>query len=157
MVNVLMVCAGNICRSPMAEAVFRRLVHDAGLGNQISVDSAGTESYHVGEPAHPGTMRLLAKHGITDYVGRARQVTRADMRNYDYVLAMDDDNLSEARWMGTGTAGTTTITRLLDFAPEQPVREVPDPYYNDRFAEVYDLVLAGCRGLLARIREDHNL
>src|SRR5260370_14891916 len=126
-IKVLMVCAGNICRWRMAEAGFRRLVRDAGLDNQITVDSAGTESYHTGQYAHNDTLRILARNGISDYNGRARQITRSDLQNFDYIAAMDDDNLSDIKYLGGGRA---KIARLLDYAPEQPVREVPDPYYN---------------------------
>src|SRR5258708_28977264 len=152
--KVWMVCAGNICRSPMAEAVVRRLVGDAGLDNQITVDSAGTESYHAGQHAHNDTLRTLARNGISDYNGRARQITRSDLQNFDYIAAMDDDNLSDIKYLGGGRA---KIARLLDYAPEQPVREVPDPYYNGGFERVYDLVVAGSRSLLAQIRADHHL
>src|SRR5258708_5743737 len=124
-IRVLMVCAGNICRSPMAEAVFRQLVHDVGLDGQITVESAGTEGYHRGQNAHNSTLSILERNGITEYKGRAWQITRGDLQNFDYIGAMDDDNLSEIKYLGGGKA---KIARLLDFAPDQPVREVPDPY-----------------------------
>jgi protein-tyrosine phosphatase len=152
-ISVLFVCAGNICRSPMAEAVFRHLVEEAELGHQIEIDSAGTESYHVGQSAHRGTLRILEKQGIA-YNGRSRQVTYADLQRYDYVIVMDNYNMADLRYMG-GVKGT--LARLLDFAPDQPVREVPDPYYDNGFQRVYDLVLAGSKGLLAKIRQEHGL
>ena len=152
-VSVLFVCMGNICRSPMAEAVFLHLVRQAGLDDQIEVDSAGTADYHVGRPAHSGTLRVLEKNGIF-YNGRARHLTRDDLRQFDYILAMDNDNLDDIQALGETDA---TVARLLDFAAEQPKREVPDPYYNGRFEEIYPLVMAGAQGLLARIQKDHNL
>jgi protein-tyrosine phosphatase len=152
-VSVLFVCTGNICRSPMAEAVFEHLVRQVGLDDQIDVDSAGTADYHVGRRAHPGTLRVLEKNGIF-HDGRARHLTRDDLRQFDYIIAMDNENLDDVQALGETDA---TVARLLDFAPEQPEREVPDPYYSGRFEEVYPLVLAGGKGLLARIRKDHNL
>ena len=153
MIRVLMVCTGNICRSPMAEATFRQLVHEAQLDNQIEVDSAGTSRYHVGEHAHNGTLKVLAKHGIA-YEGRSRLLTWDDLRAFDYVVAMDDDNLRGIRDLAVGGAN---VSRLLDYLPQQPLREVPDPYYSDRFDDVYDLVLAGSEALLKKIRGDCGL
>ncbi len=137
----------------MAEAVFEHLVRQAGLGDLIAVDSAATADYHVGERAHPGTRRVLERNGIF-YDGRARHLTRDDLQRFDYIIAMDNDNLDDIRVLGETEAA---VARLMDFAPEQPQREVPDPYYRGRFDEVYALVLAGAQGLLARIQKDHNL
>ncbi len=152
-VSVCFVCTGNICRSPMAEAVFSQLVHEAGLSDQIRVDSAGTSRYHEGEPAHRGTLAILEKHGI-QYNGRSRPLVKEDLRRFDYLIAMDDEHLDTIRYLGTSPG---TVARLLDFAPHQPIREVPDPYYDNRFAPVYDLVLEGSRGLLEHIRKAHQL
>jgi protein-tyrosine phosphatase len=153
MIRVLFVCMGNICRSPMAEGVFQQLVEQAGLHDQFICDSAGTAGYHAGETAHRGTLAILQKNGIP-YNGRSRQLTRADLKNFDYILAMDEDNLAGIRSLGGSTA---KVNLFLDYAPNQPIREVPDPYYNDRFDTVYDLVLAASEGLLAEIRREHNL
>jgi protein-tyrosine phosphatase len=153
MIRVLFVCLGNICRSPMAEAVFSKLVKEAKLEHQIEIDSAGTGSYHVGEPAHRGTLAVLKKHDIP-YEGRARQFTRADLQKYDYLVAMDDENVMDIKALGTPTG---KLVRLLDFALEAPVREVPDPYMSGAFDQVYDLVTAGATGLLEQIRKDHSL
>lgn len=152
-VRVVFVCLGNICRSPMAEAVFQKLVDDAGLSAQIAVDSAGTSAYHVGEVAHPGTRRVLSHHGIT-YNGRARQLSGSDSANgTTYFIAMDSENLEELR---TRFGDLPHMHRLLDFASHTAVHDVPDPYYSDNFDYVYRLVEDGCRGLLSRIRTDEG-
>ncbi len=153
MVRVLFVCLGNICRSPMAEAVFQKMVDDAGLSDQIVVDSAGTGSWHVGEKAHRGTRRILSQHGI-EYDGRARQVRPQDMDPKSYIIAMDASNLNDLQRQ---YGNHPHLHRLLDFASQTNVQDVPDPYYTDNFEYVYRLVNDGCRGLLATIREREGL
>ncbi len=154
MVRVLFVCLGNICRSPMAEAVFQRLVEEAGLADKVQVDSAGTSAYHVGEPAHPGTQRVLAHHGI-QYGGRARQLAGSDVAgDRVYLIAMDSDNATELRRRFGDAA---PVHRLLDFADHTAARDVPDPYYSDNFDYVYRLVEDGCLGLLDAVRADTGL
>jgi len=152
-ISVLFVCMGNICRSPMAEAVFRNLVHEAGLDHEFRIDSAGTTSYHVGDRAHNGTLKILAKHRI-DYDGRSRRITRQDLDDFDYIVAMDNENLANIESLG---ASRGKVVRLLDFSPQQSEREVPDPYYDDSFDHVYELVLDGSKGLLTHIRTEHDL
>lgn len=155
MVNVLFVCLGNICRSPMAEAVFRHLVLESGLADKIKIDSAGTASYHAGESAHRGTLQILQKHGIV-HKGRSRQLTHDDFYEYDYILAMDRSNLRNIRALIPDDS-EATVAMFLDYANGLKTREVPDPYYNGRFDEVYDLVTKGAAGLLAAIRENHGI
>jgi len=155
-VRVLFVCLGNICRSPMAEAIFRQMVADAGLSEHILVASAGTSAYHVGEAAHPGTRRVLSRHGI-QYDGRARQISIGDVSSPGegtYLIAMDSENLAELRQR---FGDLPHLYRLLDFASHTPVRDVPDPYYSDNFDYVYRLVEDGCRGLLGTVRRDERL
>jgi protein-tyrosine phosphatase len=152
-IRVLFVCMGNICRSPMAEGVFQHLVDQAGLGDKIIVDSAGTSGYHAGQLAHHGTLKVLDAQGIK-YSGRSRQLTRRDLNEYDYILAMDEDNLAGIRSLGACNA---KVGLFLDYLADQPIREVPDPYYTGGFQQVYDLVLGASRNLLAEIRKEHNL
>ena len=148
-IRVLMVCLGNICRSPMAEGVFRHHVKTAGLEGTIEVASAGTGRWHVGEPPHSGTRRELSRHGLTLGDKRAQHVSEHGPVSFDYVVAMDRDNLRDLGGRGV---------LLLDFAdPPVGTRDVPDPYYGGGFEEVYDLVDAGCRGLLAHIVEEQGL
>jgi protein-tyrosine phosphatase len=155
MIDVLFICLGNICRSPMAEAVMHQLIRQAGLDQQIRVDSVGVGSWHIGQPAHHGTLEILRRHNIP-YEGRARQITAGDVENAAYLIAMDGENVADVRRMLPPNADKK-VHRLLEFAPAGFPRDVPDPYFDGRFDEVYRLVDAGCRGLLAHIRDEHRL
>lgn len=157
MIRVLFVCTGNICRSPMAEAVFAHLVKAAGLEDQIEADSAATTDWDAGSPTDSRTINVLREKGIS-YSGYARVLEPADFEQSDYIVAMDNSHLNACRHYNTLYGnGQAHIARMMDFAPEHPQREVPDPYYNGQFNLVYDLVLAGSSGLLAHIRKEHNL
>lgn len=153
MIKVLFVCTGNICRSPMADAVFQRMVKEAGLSDQISVDSAGTSRYHVGEAPHRGTQAVLRKHDIP-YNGRARQFVRNDLTEFDYVLAMDNSNMYDID-AKVNDSTTAEVAMFLSYAYDRgmvDILEVPDPWYDGRFDETYDLVTKGCRALLDTIQ-----
>lgn len=150
MINVVFVCMGNICRSPMAEAIFVHLVNEAGLADRFEIASAGTSSYHVGEAPHRGTQAVLAKHRMAQTGNRAQQVTQSMLARADYVVAMDEDNVRGLRRFDDALDGKLSL--LLDHATNAHTREVPDPYYDGRFEEVYQLVLDGAQGLLKDIR-----
>lgn len=156
MIRVLFVCLGNICRSPMAEGVFQHMVDEAGLGDDILADSAGTGSWHVDEPAHSGTRQVLEQNGIA-YNGRSRKFARQDFDNFDYILAMDRSNERDMRALLRGDEKDAEIRMFMSFAPETGVEDVPDPYYRGRFDFVYELVDKAAAGLLAYIREQHDL
>lgn len=135
----------------MAEAVFVELVKQAGLEGQIEADSAGTGDYHLGEQPHHGTRQLLRERGIT-YAHAARQVTVEDLQQFDYLVAMDESNMANLRRLGR--AAHAKVRLLTDYIPSPSVRDVPDPYFTGNFEEVYELVEAGGRGLLAEIQRD---
>ncbi|MCP1610170.1 protein-tyrosine phosphatase [Azospirillum lipoferum] len=154
-VKVLFVCTGNICRSPTAEGVFRHLAERAGLGRHVTADSAGTHSYHVGEPPDPRTQRAALARGIDLSSLRARKVVAADFTRFDHILAMDHGHLVQLRRIAP--TGATAMPRLfLDDAPRLDGQEVPDPYYGgpDGFEQVLDLCEAGSHGLLDRLSRE---
>jgi len=157
MVRVLFVCLGNICRSPTAEGVMRRLVADAGLADAIEVRSAGTGAWHVGEGADTRSARAAKRRGYDLSRHSARRLESADLDDFDYVLAMDRDNLGHLRTMARGREVRASIGLFLEYAPTANRTEVPDPYAlaDDGFELVLDLVESASMGLLEAIRAEH--
>jgi len=154
MVRVLFVCLGNICRSPTAEGVFRKLVVEQGLVEYIEIDSAGTHAYHIGKPPDERAQAAARRRGIDLSDLRGRQAAPADIERFDYVLAMDEENYEEL--LAICPAGSEEKIRLLlEFAPHRKERAVPDPYYGGPagFDRVLDMVEEAARGLLADIRQ----
>jgi len=159
MVRVCFVCLGNICRSPTAEGVMRHLVRQAGLGDQIEVDSAGTCAYHVGEAPDPRARAAAQSRGIR-VAGSARKFARGDWRRFDYVLAMDGENYRDLLSSAPTDAPGRQLFMLRSFDPDaEPDASVPDPYYGGErgFDVVLDQCEKACRGLLAHIRREHGL
>ena len=150
MKSILFVCLGNICRSPMAEGVFRQVAAARGL--TVTVDSAGTGSWHIGNPPDERAQRAAADRGFDISGLRARQVSSDDFERFDLVVAMDDSNVETLRRTAPGTA-QDRIRLFLEFAPNLTVREVPDPYYGgaDGFDHVLDLIEAAAGGLADHI------
>lgn len=149
--SVLMVCMGNICRSPTAEAALRQRLQQAGLERRVRVDSAGTHGYHLGSPPDERAQRYGKARGLDLSSLKARRVSAEDFLHFDLVLAMDEDNVQELRRLAPpGTEGRVKL--LMDFArSHRDVREIPDPYYGAEagFERVLDLVSDACDGLTA--------
>ena len=157
-VRVLFCCMGNICRSPTAEGVFRQMVKAEGLEHRIEIASAGTHDYHVGHPPDRRTQAAAAMRGYDLAKQRARQVSRRDFLDFDYILAMDRDNLSHLRGIAPSPHhGKAQL--FLDYSAARKGEEVPDPYYGgaDGFTVVLDLVEDGAVGLLADIKKKLGL
>ncbi|MDX1505642.1 MAG: low molecular weight protein-tyrosine-phosphatase [Spongiibacter sp.] len=151
--RVLLVCLGNICRSPAAHGVLVHQLAQAGLAGRVAVDSAGTGDWHVGRPPDPRMLSAAQQRGYDLSPLRARQVCAADFDEYDYILAMDNSNLVDLRALAG--ASRAHIALFLSFG-DTALREVPDPYYggDEGFVEVLELVEAGSRGLIARLKQD---
>ena len=156
-VSVLFVCMGNICRSPTAHGVFRKMVMDAGLEEVIEVDSAGTHAYHIGNSPDERSQQTALRRGLDMSDLRARKAKERDFDRFDLVLAMDRDNFTILEgYTSSATAGRLHL--FMDFASDQwRTREVPDPYYGgpNGFEQVFDMVEDASRGLLQHIREQH--
>ena len=158
-IAVSFVCAGNICRSPTAEAVMRHLVRQASLDGVIEIDSAGTGDWHVGEERNHRSQAVGARRGMP-LSGVARQFRRSDFARLDYVLALDHDNLAELMHLAPDAQARAKIHLLRAFDPASPPdSDVPDPYYGsiDGFDNVFDICEAACRGLLDHLRRTHRL
>ena len=148
--GVLFVCLGNICRSPLAEGVFQHLVEEAGVSDEFEIDSAGTGSWHVGERPDTRAIAVARAHGIT-LPSRARQITPEDLDHFDYVIAMDLENVRNLERMAESSRTDVQIHLLREFDPEHTGDEVPDPYYGGAsgFEKVFKIVSQSCEALLA--------
>ncbi len=156
MVRVLFVCLGNICRSPTAEGVFRDMVQREGLTNTIETDSCGTGSWHIGKPPDSRARAEAKRRGIVLEDLRARAIHSDDFAAFDYILAMDNLNLTDLQRM-CPAPHLDKLHLFLKFSNEEGRSEVPDPYYGGPygFIDVFDLVTAGAEGLLGHIRYHH--
>ena len=152
MVNILFVCHGNICRSPMAEFVLKDLVQKAGVEDQFFIASAATSTEEIGNPVHPGTVRRLAREGISTAGKYAVQLKRSDYPKYDFFLGMDDWNLRNMRRM-LGGDPEGKVHLLLDYT-QRPGEEIADPWYTGDFEVTYADILEGCRGFLDYCRRE---
>jgi protein-tyrosine phosphatase len=151
--RVLFVCMGNICRSPLAEGVFRHLVDERGLTAEFEIDSAGTGAWHAGNPPDPRSREVAERHGVALDGQRARQVVEDDLRVFDWIIAMDDENLDELSRRFPDLQ-KERVVKLRDFDPDGP-GDVPDPYYGGvrGFDDVYEMVDRSCRAFLEACRD----
>lgn len=145
MIRVLFVCHGNICRSPMAEFLLKHLVKERGLEACFSIASAATSTEEIGNPVHRGTVKKLAEHEISCAGKHAVQLTRQDGEHYDYLLAMDSQNLTNMKRI-LGRQAEPKTHRLLDFSGKP--RDIADPWYTGNFDATYDDILEGCLSFL---------
>jgi low molecular weight protein-tyrosine phosphatase len=150
--NVLLVCMGNICRSPTAEGVLRKLHRECAPQLKLHVDSAGTHDYHVDQPPDARAISAAQRHNIDISAHRGRAVSTKDFSKYDYILAMDRANLNQL-WRLQPRECTAEVRLLLEFADECTVEEVPDPYYGGAsgFEQVLELVRLGSLGFLKHL------
>jgi len=147
-ISILFVCMGNICRSPTAEGVFRHHVNERGLGDRIDIDSAGTHAYHVGEPPDRRAFAAAERRGISLAEIHARRVSDSDFENFDFIIAMDEDN--QQRLVDQSPEEHRAKVQLFMSFASVDVTEVPDPYYGGSagFEKVLDLIEEASRGLL---------
>lgn len=147
--KVIFVCMGNICRSPTAEGVFRKLAADSQLFSQLEIDSAGTLGFHADQPPDPRSIAHAARRGVDLTMLRARKVVTDDFERFDYVIAMDENNVQDLKAICANHL-SKKIELLLNYADDNKRREVPDPYHGEAkdFELVLDLIESGCKGLL---------
>ena len=158
MVKVLFVCLGNICRSPTAQGVFTALINREGLSNVVSVDSAGTGAWHVGDQPDRRAQAAAKTRGYDLSTQRARQIKETDFLDFDYIIAMDSQNHSDLS-MKAPTNALDRIHMFLSFAPKKGITDVPDPYYGgpDGFETVFQICQGACQHFLDHLRVTHGL
>jgi len=148
--KVLFVCMGNICRSPTAEGSFRSIVSKQELSDFFEIDSAGTHAYHIGNPPDKRSQQTARKYGIELSNQRARQVHESDFYYYDYIIAMDKDNMDILKSICPSDS-QSEIKLLLDYLTDSSFQSVPDPYFEGKFDEVFEMVYAACTSFLENL------
>jgi low molecular weight protein-tyrosine phosphatase len=153
--RLLFVCLGNICRSPMAEGVFRRIAEEEGVLDLFDIDSAGLGHWHIGQAPDSRAQKAARGRGIDISGQSARQVKHGDFARYDLLLAMDEDNFQELVQLAPADA-RHKVRRFLDFAPKARTKNVPDPFFGgpEGFDHALDLIEQAARGLLASLSVD---
>ena len=154
MIKIMFVCHGNICRSTMAEFVMKDMINKAGLSDKVYIASSATSREEIGNPVHHGTRKRLAKEGISVDGKYARQITKSDYENFDYILAMEEYNIRNImRIIGSDPDGK--VKKLLDFG-ENP-RDIADPWYTGNFDITYNDIVEGCEGFLEYLKDEGKL
>ena len=148
--KVLFVCMGNICRSPTAEGSFRSIVSKQELFDLFEIDSAGTHAYHIGNPPDKRSQQTARKYGVELSNQRARQVHESDFYYYDYIIAMDTDNIDILKSISPADS-QSEIKLLLDYLNDASFQSVPDPYFEGKFDEVFEMVYAACTSFLENL------
>ena len=148
--RVLFVCMGNICRSPTAEGIFRSIVSKQELSDFFEIDSAGTHAYHIGNPPDSRSQKTARKHGVDLSNQRARKIHESDFFYYDYIIAMDTDNIEILRSICPANS-QSQIKLLLDYRPDSSFPSVPDPYFEGKFDEVFEMVHSACTAFLENL------
>lgn len=158
MVKVLFVCLGNICRSPMAEAIFKNKIGNAGLTKHFEVDSCGTGNYHIGEQPDKRTIKVANKNNV-EIVHACRQLMASDLEYFDYLLAMDKSNYFNILRLSTSHHSNTKVKLMREFDPHFPNTEVPDPYYggDKEFQHVFDILDRSLDHFLIHLKKAHSL
>ncbi len=155
--SILFVCLGNICRSPAAEGIMKKLIEVANLDKELEVDSAGTMSYHKGEGADP-RMKRHAKNRGYNLTSLARKFDPGkDFDHFDYIVTMDDQNYSDIKSLDFKNKFNYKIFKMADFCKNNKIKEVPDPYYEgeEGFEHVIDILEEGCSNLLSKIKNEN--
>jgi len=157
MTKVLFVCLGNICRSPLAEGIFAKMIKDNGLQNLISCDSCGTAAYHIGSQPDSRTVANAKQNGLK-LSHQARQFDGSDLDEFDHILVMDRANYEEVRQFFLGEEHAEKVSLMRNYDPENKNADVPDPYFGeaDGFQEVYDILHRSCRELLNKVVGNFN-
>lgn len=157
-INVLFVCLGNICRSPMAEGIFKDVVEREGLAKRFNIDSAGTSTYHIGKNPDSRAIGTCEKKGIT-LRHKGKEFKAVDLQNQHYILAMDKSNLENISRLFSIAPFTAKVLLMRDFDPEFKGEDVPDPYYGDvdGFSHVFEMLERSSYELLHYIRSEHSI
>ena len=152
--RVLFVCLGNICRSPAGEGIFKKMIKENGMEGSISVDSAGTSGYHIGDLPDPRMRRHGERRGC-NFDSLSRKFTARDFADFDIILAMDDNNYRDIMRLAQTSDDERKVHRMTDFSQRFAHDHVPDPYYSgaDGFELVLDLLEDACDGLMKRVKE----
>ncbi len=152
MIKVLFVCLGNICRSPMAEGLFKKKVKDLKLENKIYIESRATSSWEIGNPPHPGTKKILTANNIDTKGMKATKITQSDFESFDYIIGMDEENVRDLIKMNPKLGYKVHL--FLDVLENNVVKSIPDPYYSGNFEETYNHIMSAIDLWIAKFKND---